>query len=200
MKNLRRAFTLVEILIVVAILMILMALLISALGNYLTTAHNVSTQAVLRNVVTALENYKLAQGGGSYPIKPGGNDMSSGKVPDFYQPPCAPFGSPANGTEDNSALINLLTTHGYLAVKQSNMVNGRLVDDFGSPVIIRFMVFDTGNERMVRAIVWSYGHDRKNGINATPNFTCAAPPGDDKAELANISASAANNPDDLHVP
>ena len=199
MRTVRRAFTLVEILIVVAILMVMMALLISALGNYLIAARYVSSQAVLRNVVTALENYKLAQGG-TYPIKPGGNDMSSGKAPDFYQTPCAPVGSPANGAEDNSALINLLTTHGYLPVKSSNLVNGRLVDDFGSPVIIRFMVFDTGTEKQVRVVVWSYGHDRKNGINATTNFSCAAPPGDDKAELAKISASAASNPDDPHNP
>jgi prepilin-type N-terminal cleavage/methylation domain-containing protein len=199
MRNLRRGFTLVEILIVTAILMVLMALLISTLGNYLIKAKNVSTSATLDSVVRALEHYKFVENG-TYPIKPGGNDMSSGKAPDFYQTPCAPFGSPSDGTEDNSALINLLTTRGYLPLKPSNLVNGRLVDDFGSPVIIRFMVVDTGTERRVRVVVWSYGHDRKNGINATTNFTCAAPPGDDKAELLNISNSAANNPDDLHIP
>jgi prepilin-type N-terminal cleavage/methylation domain-containing protein len=188
----QRGFTLVEVMIVIVILLTLMSLLLAVLWSAVISTRKTSTTAMLSELCMELEHFAAHQNGASYPIKPGGNGLDSNAAPDFYQTPCAPLGSKANGSEDNSALLTLLQTQTHFHVKTNNVVNNRLVDDFGSPVIVRFLVLNTANGKVVKVVAWSYGHDGINNVNATPVFANATPPGDDQAEFANINASLRN--------
>ena len=81
-------FTILELLIVIAIIAILMALLLPALVAAKKRSREVGCAACVKNMKTALENY-YADWGGIYPIKPGGdgNVFAAGGVnsPGYYQ-------------------------------------------------------------------------------------------------------------------
>ena len=58
----KRAFTLVEMLVVIVIVAILMSALISRLTSYLAKSRDMKRQADLRNIATAIEAYKADHG------------------------------------------------------------------------------------------------------------------------------------------
>ena len=64
-------------------------------------------------------------------------------------------------------MLTLLRTNTHFSPSQKNIVNGRLVDDFGSPVIVRFLVINNSNGKTVKVVAWSYGYLTSNGVNAT---------------------------------
>lgn len=59
----RKGFTLIELMIVVAIIGILAAIAIPQFNNYRRRGYNASTQSVLRNLATAQETYYVDFGG-----------------------------------------------------------------------------------------------------------------------------------------
>ncbi len=158
-------------------------------------AQEVSSKAMLDGMSIALNQYKFRSG--TYPIKPGGHGFDGVTAADFYQTPCAPMGQPANGTEDNSEFVQVLESTCEFHCKQSNLKNGRLVDDFGTPVIVRFLAVSAGDYADVKMITWSYGYDRKNGIDASPTYSFTGAPTFDQVENNKIEASIKAMPDDL---
>ena len=60
-KNNERAFTLIELLIVIAILGVLAAIAIPQFSSYRTRSYNSSAQADLRNAITVQEDYYIEQ-------------------------------------------------------------------------------------------------------------------------------------------
>ena len=192
--RIRRGFTLIELLIVIVVVLILMAILIPVVAIVKRHAMNVASQTMLSNLTMALGRYQLTYS--SYPIKPGGHGFDGQTQADFYQVPCVPLGQLSDGSEDNSALIELLHRTSNFEYPQANWKNGRLVDDFGSPVIVRFLAVTTGSFPEVKVYAWSYGYDKKNGIDASPAYTFTAGPAFDQAEMTKIQMSLNAAPDD----
>ena len=60
-KNNERAFTLIELLIVIGILGVLAAIAIPQFSSYRTRSYNSSAQADLRNAITVQEDYYIEQ-------------------------------------------------------------------------------------------------------------------------------------------
>jgi type IV pilus assembly protein PilA len=60
-KNNERAFTLIELLIVIAILGVLAAIAIPQFSSYRTRSYNSSARADLRNAITVQEDYYIEQ-------------------------------------------------------------------------------------------------------------------------------------------
>jgi prepilin-type N-terminal cleavage/methylation domain-containing protein len=175
-------FTLIEILVVIAIIAILLALLTPVLAYVWRKSRETSTLANINNISVALEAYGTQWK--IYPIKPAG----SGQVyhnggpytpPGFYQTHCAAQGSAPDGKEDNSDLTGTLVHTNYLAVNAANLnPQGSYMDHFNTPIICRFMVVqnkDTAGNIISDGLtpciyIWSYGAGRKQWINATQDY------------------------------
>jgi prepilin-type N-terminal cleavage/methylation domain-containing protein len=183
----KSGFTILELLIVIAIIAILMALLLPALVAAKRRSREVGCAACVKNMKTALENY-YADWGGIYPIKPGGdgNVFAAGGVnsPGYYQIDCTAPGNRTSvaptGPEDNSLLTYVLTANKYLTVNDQNFVLAPttypdFVDYFKVPIICRFLIepaVDKGGNFLSdkltqKAYIWSYGSDMTNWQNAT---------------------------------
>jgi prepilin-type N-terminal cleavage/methylation domain-containing protein len=204
MRRRYAGFTLLELLVVIAILGILMALLVPVLLYARKKARIAETHALLDRVAKGLEQYRVSWG--CYPIRPGGSgviiDVGTGTFdPGYYPSPCAPMGSAVSGVEDNSKLIKALRDSGNLDVKPSEVVNGRLVDSFDSPVIVRFLIVAptaANQEKLTeRAIVWSYGPDRINHVKASPAYSNGGMPAYDDAEIKAVESFSEKDGDDI---
>jgi len=198
----RRALTLLELLITLAIIAVLLGLLIPAIAYARRLARELETQALIAELELSLANYRLDQGG-QYPIIPGTRaevlDKGDGTYtpPGFYQVECAPLGSASTGAEDNAPLIKHLEDAGRLKVRRSNIQGGKLVDAFGSPIVVRFLAYRTAGTTgvQVRPLIFSYGYNRKNEIEAAPVYANQGLPVYDQAEIDRIKASLGKGDD-----
>ena len=68
-KNNRSGFTLVEIMIVVAIIALLAAVGIPSLLNARRTANDAAASANIKSIATEMETYAAGAGAGAYPVK-----------------------------------------------------------------------------------------------------------------------------------
>jgi len=187
-----RGYTLVEILVVVGILMMLIGLLLPVLAYARRRMHEVASKTMVDQLVLSLNNYRMTYG--TFPVAP----SVKGNPPDYYQIPCAAKGQMKDGSEDNSALVSLLHSVSNFNFSQANWVNGRLVDDFGSPVIVRFLTYSSGGQQTTRVYAWSYGYDHLNGIDASPTYSSVLTFPFDQPEIDRIEASLATPaPDDI---
>lgn len=198
----RFGLTLLELLITLAIIAILIGLLIPAISYARRLAREIETQALITDLELSLVNYR-SEYNGQFPIIPGAStealDKGDGTYtpPGFYQVECAPLGAASTGAEDNAALIKHLENAGRLKVHRRHLQNGRLVDAFGSPIVVRFLAVRTEGTTglQIRPLIWSYGYNRRNEINATPVYVNQGLPVYDQAEVDRIKKSLGNSDD-----
>ena len=192
-------FTVLEMVVVIAIIAILIALLLPALSSARRAARNAATKATMHNLKIALENYRMDSG--VYPIKTGGSgriyDNGSGTYnPGYYQTASVAMGLQTLGTEDNKDLIKVLLDSRFLDVNKAKVTAGQLRDDFGTAIVIRFLVLPpagtTNAEKLTEKVyIWSYGADRINGTNAAaPTYVNLGLPNYDNLESQAIENSA----------
>lgn len=190
-------FTLVEMLVVVGIIGLLLGILLPVIALAIRKKNETATHALIVDLTAALQNYKASEGG-TYPLQPGSStklydDGSGTYAPKFYQSPCAPFGAPASGSETNKALVAHLQNTGKYKALMSRIVNGELLDYFGQPIVVRFLVAQHGSgadaTHEERAFIWSYGYNGKNEVKAQSVFANAGLPDYDNTEAASIEGS-----------
>lgn len=154
----RRAFTLIELLTVIAIIAILAALLLQTAGFVQEKAGNSRAKSEIAALTTSLENYKLDMG--SYPTGDGG-DNSTKNLLDALNP-----------TDGNSKIyfeVPPKMLEGYSSKKSSteNRASAsRLVDPFGNPYHYEYNGPDDANSKRSgkgQFNLWSQG--RKNSTN-----------------------------------
>ena len=175
-------FTLIEMLIVIAIIGILIGLLLPVLAVARRKANEAATRAIMHNLMLALDNYKTDTG--LYPIRPGGSnkifDSGGGYNPGFYQTPCvAQSSTKANPATDNnnSKLIKHLLDQRFLDAKKTDTgTDNKLRDKFSMPIVVRFLVLSpvaSGDSLKLteKPFAWSYGADWCNGVKATAGAT-----------------------------
>jgi len=199
----KRGFTLIEMLIVLAIIAILLGLLIPVLSTVQTKGRVAATAATIRDLEISLTNYQATEG--LYPIQPGGgkrvldDGLGSYSPPSYYQVPCAAKGSKSASSENNAPLIKHLEDTGYTKISKSELQSGKLMDRFGTPLVARFLVTSpaVGADRLLeKAYIWSYGPDHTNAVNAAVTYVNTGLPDYDKAEVANIDVALAADVDD----
>ena len=150
----RQAFTLIELLTVIAIIAILAALLLQTSGFIQEKAGNNRAQAGIAALGTALGNYKLDMG--TYPEGDGG-DNSTEKLLDAL--------NPTGGTakiyfEVPPKMLNNYRSKNSAA--QNRADSKRLVDPFGNPYHYEYNEGDDNSDRSGKGQfnLWSQG---KNG-------------------------------------
>jgi len=200
----KRGFTLIEMLVVIAIIAILLGLLIPVLGAAQTKGRVAATAAMIRDLEMSLNNYQATEG--IYPIKPGSSkraiDDGSGSYspPGYYQVPCVAKGSKSAGGENNAPLIKHLEDSGYSKISKGDLKGGKLMDRFSTPIVARFLVTSpaVGADRLLeKTYIWSYGPDQKNDVNAAGVYVNTGLPDYDKAEAANIDQVLVTGEDDI---
>ncbi|MCP5536982.1 MAG: type II secretion system protein GspG [Akkermansiaceae bacterium] len=122
------AFTLIELMVVIAIILVLASMVVGGMGWYKRKAAEGKTQVLVSSIERALEEYKLDNG--VFPTG-GGGDNSTIEV---YK---ALYGdADANGTPDSGAkvyleILNPSNTGNKLNVDTSNYT---IIDAWGSPL------------------------------------------------------------------
>ena len=144
----RTAFTLVELMIVVAVIGIIAGIVLAAAGGVQKKAARDQTKAEIKTIVVALERYRAAVG--AYPV-PSQNPSST-------------------------ALYTNLTN--YMNFRTNQISGQQVLDPFGYPYWYRLVTNITGsaaatNNMMSEGIeVWSVGPNGKSGYtNTSPNRT-----------------------------
>jgi prepilin-type N-terminal cleavage/methylation domain-containing protein len=195
----RRGFTLVEMLVVIAIIAILIGLLVPVYANARKKAKIAASEALMTNLQGALEQYRFSHG--MYPIKPGGSGRLAEPNPGYYQVDCAALGSKASGAEDNSQLMKALQAAGHPVGGRNDYVNGQLVDGFRNPIIVRFLIMAptaaNGEQLQERVFIWSYGPDGVNDIGASTAYANPGPATYDDPEIATLRPGPAKDKDDI---
>lgn len=194
----RSGFTLVEVLIAVAIVVLLGGLLLAVLGRVQRSAREAATQTLLDQIGAKLVAYQLTPYGGSFPRTASSTaDLWSGGV-EYLEVEPAPFGSKSTGVEANGELVNLLKKQTSFTFTQKNLRDGVLMDEFGHPVVVRFFVLPpalgrpNGNLREV-GLVFSYGPNGINDTRLTPDYIHLGPPLYDQEEFERARASAGDD-------
>ncbi|MCZ7647651.1 MAG: type II secretion system GspH family protein [Planctomycetota bacterium] len=204
-----RGFTLLEMLVVVAIIAILMGLLLPVLAAARRHSRKVATKSTIHNLQIGLDNYRMDWG--IYPIQPGGSnviwdDGGGSYPPGYYQVDCVAKGSQANlgaPDEDNIGLTFILTDLQFLDVKKENVQGGYLMDYFSVPIVSRFLILSpttvTGDTDKLseKVYIWSYGPDNINHVDADTSFSNAAAPTYDAATKTTLEASPTGAQDDV---
>ncbi|GMV83029.1 MAG: hypothetical protein AMXMBFR7_42130 [Planctomycetota bacterium] len=194
----RSGFTLVEVLIAVAIVVLLGGLLLAVLGRIQKSAREAATQTLLDQLGASLVAYQLTPNGGTFPLSDSSPaDLWSGGV-EYLEVEAAPFGAKSTGVEANGELVNLLKKQTSYTFAQKNLRDGVLVDEFGHPVVVRFFVLPpppgrlNGNLREV-GLVFSYGPNGINETRLTPGYVHQGPPLYDQEEFERARASAGDD-------
>ncbi|MCZ7647653.1 MAG: type II secretion system GspH family protein [Planctomycetota bacterium] len=183
-------FTLFELLVAVAIVVLLAGVLLPALRRFQIEGHTVASQTMLGNFKKGLVAYR-AQERGTYPIRPeGSGDVWSG-APGYYQVEAAPLGSPSAGRERNRDLVKALMETGHFSAGSAHWRSGKLVDDFGNPVIVRFLVLPPpaahpdGELREI-VLIYTYGPNGINETDVTPEYANRGAPDYDLDEFRRV--------------
>jgi type II secretory pathway pseudopilin PulG len=192
-------------LVVIGIIAVLLGLLIPAVWLAVKRKNETATHALITDLNAALVNYRSHEGG-TFPLQPGSStklydDGTGTYAPKYYQSPCAALNAPASGSETNKDLIALLRGTGKFNALMSRIVNGELLDYFGRPLVVRFLVVQHGSgadaTREERVFIWSYGANGKNEVKAQSVYVNTGLPDYDNAEAANIEGSPGSDSDDL---
>ena len=93
----RRGFTLVEIMIVVAIIALLAAIAIPNLLGARRTANEASAKANVRTLATELETFSAGTGDGAYPANTAALEAVSAAATKYCAAPCATAGTGCGG-------------------------------------------------------------------------------------------------------
>lgn len=203
-RSSRGGFTLLEMLVVIGIIAVLLGLLLPAVWLAVKKKNETATRVLITDLTAALVNYKSQEG--TYPLQPGSStklsdDGTGTYAPKFYQSPCAALNAPASGAETNKALVALLKNTGKFNALLSRIVNGELLDYFGRPLVVRFLVVQHGSGAAAThdesVYIWSYGSNGKNEVKAQPVCVNGGLPDYDNAEAANIEGSPGSDADDL---
>ena len=169
-KPAAHGFTMLEMVVVIAIIAILVAILLPVLAVARKRGKIAATSAMIANLSLALEHYR--DNWGSYPIRfnpsnpHSGNTFDSGNGPDpgYFQSPCVAVGAmlshlpAAVPTQDDAAyaswppgengpLITLLLNTQCLDANKEKLIPDsstppqyRMLDYFDSPLIVRFLI------------------------------------------------------------
>lgn len=161
----RRAFTLIEILTVIAIIAILAALLLATSGYIQEKAGNARAQTEIAALTTALESYKMDMG--TYPEGDGEANSTRGLL-DALVPKSA---NDLNPSAKVYLEINPKMLEGYSSkksFKENREQANALVDPFGNPYRYEFDETDDNQNRSGKGMfnLWSLGKNpQQNAAN-----------------------------------
>jgi len=196
----KTGFTLIEMLVVIAIIAILAGILLPVLLGVRKSAKNAHTKATIDLCETAVRNYQVDKG--TFPIKPGaaGALIDNGKDPydpGYWQTTCVAAGGTSAGAEDNSAMVKALS-NGYIDTgKLLQNPGGSITDYYGTGIVFRFLVSQTPDRMLEKVYIWSYGYDKKNEVNASATYTNAGLSSYDQTEINQIEGSVLDGKDDI---
>lgn len=228
-KPTAHGFTVLEMVVVIAVIAILVAILLPVLAVARRKGKETATSGMMTNLFLALEHYRSDWG--AYPILTGhaGNtsDVPGSPAsyfdPGYFQTPCVAVGTRAPmlpvaippqsayatwTSGENGPLIQLLLNTQCLDVNKGKLVNGRMLDYFNSPLIVRFLIIPSGTmlqngttvpEKLTQKVyIWSFGYDMKNNVPATtPNYKNLGLPNYDLIESQNLENNIPDTGDDI---